>query len=76
MDLEIAYLNNINFYLIRSKFTMANIHISDLTTTELQELDLLVDSENGLKNLSDLELNEVQGGLDFGQQSYDFDLQS
>jgi hypothetical protein len=41
---------------------MANIHISDLTTTELQELDLLADSENDLENLSDMELNNVQGG--------------
>ncbi len=41
---------------------MANIHISDLTDTELQQLDLLADFENGLKDLSDIELNNVQGG--------------
>jgi hypothetical protein len=41
---------------------MANIHISDITTTELQELDLLTNFENDLKDLSNVEQDNVQGG--------------
>jgi hypothetical protein len=39
---------------------MARIHISDIASTELQELDLLADSENDLKDLSDMGLNNIQ----------------
>jgi hypothetical protein len=44
---------------------MANIHISDITSTKLQkieELDLLADSEDYLKELSNLEKDKIHGG--------------
>ncbi len=41
---------------------MANIHISDLTTTELQELDLLADSEDYLREVSEQEETHINGG--------------
>jgi hypothetical protein len=41
---------------------MANIHISDLTDTELQELDLVSDSEDFLQRLSEEELDLFGGG--------------
>lgn len=43
--------------------TSININDLNLTTTELQELDSFADSENSLKDLSGMELNNVQGGI-------------
>jgi hypothetical protein len=53
---------------------MANIYIGDIATTELQELNLLTNSENDLKDLSNVEQNNVQGGTAVNEQSNILDL--
>jgi hypothetical protein len=50
---------------------MTNIHISDLQITEPEELDLLVDSEGYLKELSEQEeVNIYGGGAPYPEEPY------
>jgi hypothetical protein len=41
---------------------MSNVKIDDLTTTELEELDLIADPEDYLRELSEQEEIHINGG--------------